>query len=62
MFQGKKTLPNPVDMNYESLHCNMELLDKKSDEFKVSQYYYICHRLAGCFFPFVIYPLNARFL
>ena len=29
-------MPNPTDTNYSLLNCGLELLDKKSKEFKVS--------------------------
>ncbi|XP_055069456.1 protein mono-ADP-ribosyltransferase PARP3 [Misgurnus anguillicaudatus] len=33
------TVPHPVDQNYESLKCNLTVLDKKSKEFKIIQNY-----------------------
>lgn len=32
-------LPNPIDVEYDLLNCDLELVDKKSDEFKVE---YMC--------------------
>ena len=40
-FQGAKTLPNPIDVNYDSLSTDLEHLDKKSDEFKVNMCTYM---------------------
>lgn len=30
------TVPHPIDQNYQSLKCNLALLDKKSKEYEVS--------------------------
>ncbi|KAG7326449.1 hypothetical protein KOW79_009850 [Hemibagrus wyckioides] len=34
-----ETVPNPIDQNYQSLKCNLILLDKKSNEFKIIEKY-----------------------
>lgn len=30
-----ETVPHPIDQDYQSLKCNLTLMDKKSKEFKV---------------------------
>ena len=36
-FQSEEEIPHPLDVNYERLNCELELVDKKSKEFKVSR-------------------------
>lgn len=33
-----ETVPHPLDQNYDSLRCNLTLMDKDADTFKV-----LCH-------------------
>jgi len=33
-----KEVPNPLDVNYDLLLCDLELLDAKSQEFKVGSF------------------------
>ena len=35
MKQDTTKPPNPLDVNYELLKCKLDLVDKKSDEYKV---------------------------
>jgi poly [ADP-ribose] polymerase len=38
-YQDTEKLPHPIDVNYDLLKCQLTLLDKNSNEFKIIETY-----------------------